>query len=240
MRINLYGERTDEVLVAVKDGDSLILNGEQFDFSQLGEGDTLPFGSVVCRWVPTTTTVDRINGQVIISLNLPNPWNYSPEQAFPEPLLDVQDGRLAFPPPLPDENGNYPELPPIPETTSVGVIHWERRITKAMKDAAADAEHLVLMKAELATRNAQAVAQIARIQDRIDTIGYGIDIGEATEEEEAEQAALLISIAAWKAYKFAMGKVTKQIGWPASPVWPIVPAIPVIIADPDAMQTSSA
>lgn len=113
-------------------------------------------------------------------------------------------------------------------------IDWTKLITQAMKDAAADAAHLVLMKAELAARNAQAVAQIARIQDRIDTIGYGIDIGEATEEEEAEQAALMISIAAWKTYKFALGKVTKQPTWHASPVWPVIPAIPVIIADPEA------
>ncbi|WP_454863377.1 phage tail protein [Pseudomonas hormoni] len=115
-------------------------------------------------------------------------------------------------------------------------IDWSKLITQAMKDAAAVAAHLVAMKAELATRNAQAVAQIARIQDRIDTIGYGIDIGEATVEEEAEQAALLISLAAWKAYKFALGKVTKQPTWHAAPVWPVVPAIPVIIAAPDAAQ----
>lgn len=118
-------------------------------------------------------------------------------------------------------------------------IDWTKLITKAMKDAAADAAHLALMKAELASRNAQAIAQIARIQDRIDTIGYGIDIGEAAEEDEAEQAALMVSIAAWKAYKFSLGKVTKQPGWHAAPVWPIVPAIPVIIADPDARSAGT-
>ncbi|WP_367257160.1 phage tail protein [Pseudomonas sp. stari2] len=101
-----------------------------------------------------------------------------------------------------------------------------------MKAAAADAEHLAAMKAELAQRNAQAVFQIARITDRIETIGYGIELGEATEDEIAEQAALAPVLTAWKAYKFALGKVTKQPGWHANPTWPVALAIPVIVADP--------
>ncbi|MHA6127157.1 phage tail protein [Pseudomonas fluorescens group sp. PF-1] len=119
-------------------------------------------------------------------------------------------------------------------------IDWSKLITKAMKETAAVADHLVAMKAELSARNAQCVTQIARIQDRIDTLGYGIDAGEATEEDEAEQAALMISIAAWKAYKFALGKVTKQPTWHASPAWPSVPAIPDIVADPELAQTPAA
>ena len=111
-------------------------------------------------------------------------------------------------------------------------IDWSQLITKAMKDAAALAARLVAMKAELAEKNAKAVVQIARIQDRVDTLGYGIDAGEATEEDEAEQVALLISIKAWKAYKFALGKVTAKASWPANPEWPVEPVVPVIAADP--------
>lgn len=118
-------------------------------------------------------------------------------------------------------------------------IDWSKLITKAMKDAAAIAAHLVAMKAELAARNAQAVTQIARMQDRIDTIGYGIEAGKATEEDEAEQAALLIILKSWKDYKFALGKVTKQPTWHSSPVWPIVPAVPVIVADPESHSAES-
>jgi hypothetical protein len=114
-------------------------------------------------------------------------------------------------------------------------IDWSQLITKEMKDAAALADHLIRMKAELAARNARAASQILRIQDRIDTLGYGIDAGEATEEDEAEQADLLVSAAAWKAYKFALGKVTKQSTWPAAPVWPTEPVIPNIEADPQAI-----
>lgn len=118
-------------------------------------------------------------------------------------------------------------------------IDWSKMVTKEMKDAAALAVHLSEMKAALAERNATAASQIARIQDRIDTLGYGIDVGEGTEEDEAEQAALMVSIAAWKAYKFALGKVTKQTTWPAAPAWPVEPAIPVIEADPEARPSGT-
>jgi hypothetical protein len=111
-------------------------------------------------------------------------------------------------------------------------IDWTQLITKAMKDAAMLAAHLASMNTELAARNAKAVAQIARIQDRVDTLEYGIEVGEATEEDEVEQAALMISIKTWKGYKFALGKVPAQPTWPAMPVWPAEPNVPGIAADP--------
>lgn len=114
-------------------------------------------------------------------------------------------------------------------------IDWNQLITKAMKDATAQAAQLAAAKAELSVRNIKAVSQLARIQDRIDTIGFGIDIGEATAEDEAEQAALLITLKAWKTYKFALGKVTVQPTWYAAPVWPSEPAVPVIVADPSSL-----
>ena len=113
-------------------------------------------------------------------------------------------------------------------------IDWSQLITKAMKDATVQTAQLAEAKAELSSRNLKAVTQIARIQDRVETIGYGIDAGEATEEDEAEQAALLVNLKAWKTYKFALGKVTVQPTWYAAPVWPLEPAVPLIVADPDA------
>ncbi|UQS92793.1 phage tail protein [Pseudomonas chlororaphis subsp. piscium] len=101
-----------------------------------------------------------------------------------------------------------------------------------MKAAAAQAERLAESKAQLAARNATAAAQIDRITDRIETLGYGIEAGEATSEDEAEQAALMLSLKTWKAYKFALGKVTAQVTWPTTPVWPAEPAIPEIEAAP--------
>ncbi|MGU3345813.1 phage tail protein [Pseudomonas monsensis] len=120
-----------------------------------------------------------------------------------------------------------------------GVIDWSMLITSEMKAAAAAVEHLAQAKADLTARNAKAVIQIARIQDRVDTIGFGIDIGEATEEDEAELAALSVTIKAWKTYKFALGKVTTQPTWYQAPIWPIEPPIPEIVAAPMLVTTES-
>lgn len=111
-------------------------------------------------------------------------------------------------------------------------IDWAQLITKPMKEAAIAAAALDRARTELAARNAGAALQIARIQDRVDTLGYGIDSGEATAEDEAELAALTLSLKAWKAYKFQLGKVATQAAWPSAPAWPVAPAVPDIAADP--------
>ncbi|SDR20509.1 hypothetical protein SAMN04490186_3984 [Pseudomonas grimontii] len=111
-------------------------------------------------------------------------------------------------------------------------IDWDKLITKAMKDAAGQAAQLAASKGELAARNTRSLLQISRLQERIDTIGFGIEIGEATEEDEAEQAALLLKLKDWKSYKYALGKVTVQPTWYQAPVWPVEPPIPEIIAAP--------
>lgn len=111
-------------------------------------------------------------------------------------------------------------------------IDWLQLITKTMKDAAAKAVQLASAQANLSERNIKALAQIARIQERVDTIGFGIEVDEATQEDQAEQAALLINLKAWKTYKFALGKITVQPTWYQAPVWPSEPPIPEIIAAP--------
>ena len=63
-------------------------------------------------------------------------------------------------------------------------------------------------------------------------IGFGIEAGEATDEDIAEQASLLATLKAWKVYKFALGKVTVQPTWYQAPVWPAEPPVPDIVAAP--------
>ncbi|WCM53496.1 hypothetical protein OH720_10940 [Pseudomonas sp. WJP1] len=100
MKIMLSPQRRDDTLEVIKNGDVLTVNGEDFDFSPVGEGDTLPAGAISSGWF--TYEVDRVNGELELTLILPNPWNYSPEQAFPVSLLNVPDGPVAFPLPLPE------------------------------------------------------------------------------------------------------------------------------------------
>lgn len=228
MKIILSPQRRDDTLIAVKSGDVLTLNSVRFDLSPIGEGDTLPFDAIHSQWLPGN--IERLNGELTLTLLFPNPSNYSQAQAFPSPLLNVPDGVVVFPEP---EQADYvaPQPDPFAPITD-GVIDWSRLVTKEMKAAAILAAQLSTVKSELAERNARAATQIARIQDRIETLGYGIEIGEATPEEEAEQAALAAPLKAWKVYKYALGKVTTQPGWFDSPVWPAEPPIPEIIAAP--------
>ncbi|MCE0464917.1 phage tail protein [Pseudomonas uvaldensis] len=108
-----------------------------------------------------------------------------------------------------------------------------------MKESALLDQQFKEVKTELAEKNVAAMAQITRIQDRIDTLGYGIEIGEATPEEEAEQVALAAPLKAWKTYKYALGKVTSQPGWFEFPVWPTEPPVPDIAAAPMLASTET-
>lgn len=101
MNILLSAIRIDETLNISKIGETLIINGEEFDFSRIGEGDTLPSNAINSIWFIGDQT--RVDGELVLSMFLPNPRNYSPEQAFPEPLIDVQDGFITLPKPLDEE-----------------------------------------------------------------------------------------------------------------------------------------
>ena len=100
MIIKLSPQRRDDSLVVVRAGSSLVVNGETFDFSLIGDGDTLPLSAIQSEWF--AGDVNKVEGELTLTLILPNPWNYSPEQAFPVPLHDVPDGPIAFPLPLPE------------------------------------------------------------------------------------------------------------------------------------------
>ena len=99
MNIILMPQRRDDSLVWVKKGDTLSLNGQVADFSQVGEGDTLPYGAIHSDFFPGE--VVRVDGVLTITITMAIPDNYSQEQAFPLPLVDVPDGPLDLPKPLP-------------------------------------------------------------------------------------------------------------------------------------------
>lgn len=87
-------------LNVVKDGDILNINGEDFDFSPMDSGDTLPVSAIASAWF--RSDVEKLdNGELVITIALPNGPNASPEQRFPEDLLNVPDGPVALPQPLP-------------------------------------------------------------------------------------------------------------------------------------------
>lgn len=100
MKINISPQRRDDTLRVSRAGAILIVNGESFDFSRMNDGDTLPASAIKCEWF--VNQVDNVGGELELTLLLPLPQNYSPAQAFPVPLLDVPDGEVLFPEPLPE------------------------------------------------------------------------------------------------------------------------------------------
>lgn len=101
MIIKLHPQRQDGgKLEIIKLGSSLSLNGEIFDLDRVKDGDTLPLQAITSVWF--ADDVDHIDGHLIVHLVMPIPYNYSPEQAFPEDIVDPKDGLIALPKPLPE------------------------------------------------------------------------------------------------------------------------------------------
>jgi hypothetical protein len=62
MIISFSPQRNDNGLTLSKSGDVLTIGGEDFDFSQLAEGDLLPRDAVTSEWL--ASDVERIGGVV--------------------------------------------------------------------------------------------------------------------------------------------------------------------------------
>jgi len=104
MIINLSPVRSDEALPTLSAaGDVLTLNGEVFDFGPLPEGASLPASAVESDWF--VGEVERLAGELHITLRLPHGRGPSQAVAFPEPLVVSRGGPIALPfdPPVDDE-----------------------------------------------------------------------------------------------------------------------------------------
>lgn len=95
MNITFSPQRIDTALVASKVGDTLILNGVEFNFTNLPDGATLPEGAVKSEWI--YGPVSRIDGDLHITLRLPHGPNPSQAVAFPEPIHVTEDGPIPLP-----------------------------------------------------------------------------------------------------------------------------------------------
>lgn len=95
MHIKFSPQRRDGALEVIKNGDKLRINGDLFSFASLPDGASIPAGTVPCEWI--VGPVERINGEVILTLVLPHGPNPSQGVAFPEPLIGPRDGKLAIP-----------------------------------------------------------------------------------------------------------------------------------------------
>jgi hypothetical protein len=95
MKINLSPIRSDNSLEITKTNDTLTINGVPYDFSQLPEGATLPREAIDCEWI--VSDVNRINGEIELTILLPHGANASHEARFPEPIVMNNDGQVVLP-----------------------------------------------------------------------------------------------------------------------------------------------
>jgi len=95
MQIKFSPQRRDDSLSVVKQGDVLVVNGVEYDFSAVPEGATLPADAISSEFF--SGPVERINGELVLTLTLPHGPNPSQAVAFPEPITVVNDGPIAIP-----------------------------------------------------------------------------------------------------------------------------------------------
>lgn len=95
MKITLSPQRRNDALTVTKAGDMLTINGEPFDFSDLPDGATIPAGEVPSEWI--VGPVDRVSGELRLTLILPHGPNPEPWQSFPESIVSPADGELDLP-----------------------------------------------------------------------------------------------------------------------------------------------
>lgn len=95
MRVLFSPQRRDDTLEIIKQGDVLTINGEVFDFTDLPDGGTLPREAVDCEWL--SSAVERIEGDIHLTLLLPHGPNPSQDVAFPETLLNPANGTVQVP-----------------------------------------------------------------------------------------------------------------------------------------------
>lgn len=113
MRISFSPVRRDDTLTVSKSGDVLTVNGTVLDFSGLPDGATLPFGSIDCEWI--AGDVERVDGEIHVTLILPHGANPSPSVAFPEPITVTADGPIEVPRDPEPEPEHEPEPEPEPD-----------------------------------------------------------------------------------------------------------------------------
>ena len=95
MKIYLSPQRRDDTLTVTKQGDTLTINGTEYDFTDLPDGGTLPADAVDSEYV--IGSVDRVDGEIELTLLFPHGPNASEAARFPEPIIDPSDGEVELP-----------------------------------------------------------------------------------------------------------------------------------------------
>jgi len=95
MNITLHPFRSDLTLSLSRAGDTLILNGGAFDFSDLSEGASLPADATGSDWFVLSLT--RKDGVLHAEIRLPHGADAPQETLYPAPLILTEDGPVSLP-----------------------------------------------------------------------------------------------------------------------------------------------
>ena len=95
MRIALTPQVRADSLNVQRSGDALTINGTRLDFAPMPEGAVLPASATNCEFIVGNVT--RRAGQIELTLLLPITWDASAVAAFPQPIINPPDGRIALP-----------------------------------------------------------------------------------------------------------------------------------------------
>lgn len=76
-------------------GEALVVDGEIFDFAQLGEGEVLPRSAVSGQWLQSD--VERVGGVLRMAILMPYLEPASEAVRFPAPVEMVSDGPVPLP-----------------------------------------------------------------------------------------------------------------------------------------------
>ena len=96
MRITFSPMRGDMPLSLALRGDTLVVNGKSFDFSDLPDGAELSAEALDSPWF--VTEVRRDKGKLLLGLILPHGAGAPPARLFPAPLEVDEDGPIPLPP----------------------------------------------------------------------------------------------------------------------------------------------
>lgn len=95
MHITLAPVRLDTRPAITRSGDTLIIDGESFDFSGVPEGATLPAEAIASDWFPGP--VERIDGVLHLTLRLSHGANAPEATRFPAPITLTASGPVELP-----------------------------------------------------------------------------------------------------------------------------------------------
>lgn len=95
MNITLTPQLRTDTLTISKAGDTLTINGDDYDFAFISEGDLLPSDAHNCPYIVGDVT--RTDGAVTLKLVLPIKSDASEAARFPAPILNAPDGAIEVP-----------------------------------------------------------------------------------------------------------------------------------------------